>query len=376
MQSNRIRGYQTVSHHRRILRVAAYVLGFAVLAALVLVGVPARLSAQVVGATMSGTVTDTSGGVVPDANISVKNVATGIIRMAVTNGSGLFTVPNLQPGPYELTAAASGFNTDVRTGITLNVGQELVLNFTVKPGMAAQTVEVNAAAPTVNLANATLGGINDSRTVAELPLNGRSWTDLATLQPGVHLSQDQPPINAGDRVKRGLGLELTISGARPQQNNYLLDGVNINDYANAGPGSVLGGNLGTDAVAEFSVLTTNYSAEYGRTSGGVISAVTKSGTNNIHGSAYEYVRNSALDARNFFDPATIPPLNRNQFGASIGAPIQKDKTFIFGNYEGVRLTQSQTNTVNVPSPDAIAGKFLPPGTTPDPSAVQIGRAHV
>src|ERR1700731_885744 len=248
---------------------------------------------------MSGTVTDTSGGVVPNANISVKNVATGIIRTTVTNGAGLYSVPNLQPGPYEIDAAASGFNTDVRKGITLNVGQELVLNFTVTPGMAAQSVEVTAAAPTVNLANATLGGINDSTTVAELPLNGRSWTDLAILQPGVHQSQDQPPINAGDRIKRGLGLELTISGGRPQQNNYMLDGVNINDYANAGPGSVLGGNLGTDAVAEFSVLTTNYSAEYGRTSGGVISAITKSGTNDIHGSAYEFFRNDAFDARNF-----------------------------------------------------------------------------
>jgi hypothetical protein len=316
-----------VSHYQRILRVTGYVLVLAVMAALALMGVPTRLSAQMVGATMSGTVSDTSGGVVPGANISVKNAATGIIRSAVTNGSGLYTVPNLQPGPYEIDASASGFNTDVRTGITLNVGQELVLNFTLKPGMASQSVEVNAEAPAVNLANATLGGINDSRTVAELPLNGRSWTDLATLQPGVHLAQDQPPINAGDRIKRGLGLELTISGGRPQQNNYLVDGVNINDYANAGPGSVLGGNLGTDAVAEFSILTTNYSAEYGRTSGGVISAVTKSGTNQFHGSAYEFLRNDALDAANFFDNASgqrKPPLRRNQYGGSAGGPIQKN----------------------------------------------------
>lgn len=364
-----------MSHHRRNLRVAGYVLVFAVLAALILVGVPARLSAQVVGATMSGTVTDTSGGVVPDANISVKNVATGIIRLAVTNGSGLYTVPNLQPGPYEITAAASGFNTDVRKGITLNVGQELVLNFTLKAGMAAQTVEVNAAAPTVNLANATLGGINDSTTVAELPLNGRSWTDLATLQPGVHLSQDQPPINAGDRVKRGLGLELTISGARPQQNNYMLDGVNINDYANAGPGSVLGGNLGTDAVAEFSILTTNYAAEYGRTSGGVISAITKTGSNQFHGSAYEFFRNDALDAANFFDNASgngKPPLRRNQYGGSAGGPIQKDKTFIFGDYEGVKQALGSTSIQNVPSSAARGGSLFYDPTAKDSNGVLIG----
>ena len=361
-----------MSNYRRNLRFAIYVL---VLAGSGLFGLPARLSAQVVGATMSGTVSDTSGGVVPGANISVKNVATGITRATVTNGAGLYSVPNLQPGPYEITAAASGFNTDVRSGITLNVGQELVLNFTVKPGMAVQRVEVNAEAPTVNLANATLGGINDSTTVAELPLNGRSWTDLATLQPGVHLSQNQPPINAGDRVKRGLGLELTISGGRPQQNNYMLDGVNINDYANAGPGSVLGGNLGTDAVAEFSILTTNYSAEYGRTSGGVISAITKTGTNQFHGSAYEFIRNEALDAANFFDNASghgKPPLRRNQYGGSAGGPIQKDKTFIFGDYEGVKQASGSTSIQNVPSLAARGGTLFYNPTAVDQNNVLIG----
>ena len=206
----------------------------------------------------------------------------------------------------------------------------------------------------------------------ELPLNGRSWTDFAILQPGVHLSQDQPPIKAGDRVKRGLGLELTISGARPQQNNYLLDGVNINDYANAGPGSVLGGNLGTDAVAEFSVLTTNYSAEYGRTSGGVISAITKAGTNQFHGSAYEFLRNSALDARNFFDPATVPPFRRNQYGGSAGGPIQKDKTFIFGDYEGVSQGLGTTSLQNVPTQDARNGKIFFTGPAPDGCAAIPG----
>ena len=171
-------------------------------------------------------------------------------------------------GNYEISASAKGFSTLVRKGITLTVGQELILNLSLQVGSVNEQVTVTAEAPTVNLANATISGVIEQRTVQELPLNGRSWTDLAILQPGVHQSQNQPPINAGDRVKRGLGLELTISGARPQQNNYLLDGVNINDYANAGPGSVLGGNLGTDAVAEFAVLTTNYSTEYGRTSGG------------------------------------------------------------------------------------------------------------
>ena len=357
-----------MNQYFRNLKVATYILFLAISIQL---GLPAQLSAQVVGATLSGTVTDTSGGVVPNADVTAKNVSNGIARTATTNGSGLYTVPNLQPGPYEITVAAGGFNTDVRSGVTLNVGQELVLNFTVKPGMAVQKVEVNAEAPTVNLANATLGGINDSTTVAELPLNGRSWTDLATLQPGVHLAQDQPPINAGDRIKRGLGLELTISGGRPQQNNYMLDGVNINDYANAGPGSVLGGNLGTDAVAEFSILTTNYAAEYGRTSGGVISAITKTGTNQFHGSAYEFLRNSSLDAANFFDNASgngKPPLRRNQYGGSAGGPIQKDKTFIFGDYEGVKQALGSTVIDNVPSAAALGGLLYYTGATANPAS--------
>ncbi|HKW29849.1 MAG TPA: carboxypeptidase regulatory-like domain-containing protein, partial [Verrucomicrobiae bacterium] len=316
------------------------------------------VSAQVVGATISGTVTDTSGSKMPGTAIVVTNVGTGIMTNVVTQGEGAFTVPNLQPGNYEISASAKGFSTLVRRGITLTVGQELILNLSLQVGSVNEQVTVTAEAPTVNLANATISGVIENRTVQELPLNGRSWTDLAVLQPGVHQSQNQPPITASDRVKRGLGLELTISGARPQQNNYLLDGVNINDYANAGPGSVLGGNLGTDAVAEFAVLTTNYSAEYGRTSGGVITATTKSGTNDFHGSAYEFFRNAALDAANFFDNANgnpKPPFRQNQFGASAGGPIKKDNTFIFGDYEGVRRTLGLTTISNVPSTDALNG---------------------
>jgi hypothetical protein len=334
-------------------------LGFAIIVAVVLgFAVPARVSAQVVGATISGTVVDSSGAKMPGADITVTNVGTGIVTTTSTKGEGVFTVPNLQPGNYEISVSAKGFSTLVRKGITLNVGQELVLNLTLQVGSVSEQVTVTAEAPTVNLANATLGGLVNQRTVEELPLNGRSWTDLAVLQPGVHQSQNQPPINAGDRVKRGLGLELTISGARPQQNNYLLDGVNINDYANAGPGGVLGTNLGTDAVAEFAVLTTNYSSEYGRTSGGVVTATTKSGTNQLHGSVYEFFRNSALDAANFFDNANgnpKPPLQRNQFGASLGGPIQKDKTFFFGDYEAVKQNLGSTTISNVLSPNARSG---------------------
>ena len=337
------------------------------LAALFAFALPPRLSAQVVGATVSGTVVDSSGAKVPGADITITNIGTGIATATTTKSDGVFVVPNLQPGNYDVSATAKGFSTLIRKGITLTVGQELILNLTMQVGGVNEQITVTAEAPTVNLANATLSGVVEQRSVQELPLNGRSWTDLATLQPGVHASQDQPPITAGDRVKRGLGSELTISGARPQQNNYLLDGVNINDYANAGPGSVLGGNLGTDAVAEFSIMTTNYSAEYGRTSGGILSSTTKSGSNDFHGSAYEFLRNAALDADSFIDNANgnpKPPFRQNQFGASAGGPIKKDNTFIFGDYEGVRRAQGTTIISNVLSTDArngiLTGTFSPP----------------
>ena len=335
---------------------------------------PAYLSAQVVGATISGTVADVSGAVTPGVNISIRNVATGIVTTAVTNTVGFYTAPNLPAGNYELTASEAGFATLVRSGITLTVGQELVLNLTLQVGRVTQKVQVTGAAPTVDLANSTLGGVNNSTTVVELPLNGRSWTDLAALQPGVHFVQDQPPLSASNRVNRGLGLELTISGGRPQQNNYLIDGVNIDSFTNGGPGSVLAGNLGVDAVQEFSVLTTNYSTEYGRTSGGVISAITKSGTNQFHGDAYEFLRNDALDAANFIDNAnavTKPAFRQNQFGASAGGPIQKDKTFIFGDYEGIRQVLGTTTVDTVPSPAALAGNLSAGTVTPDPAALRF-----
>jgi hypothetical protein len=340
---------------------------------------PARLSAQMVGATISGTVVDPSGAVIPSVRIVIKNAATGNVANAATNSVGVFDAPNLPPGTYELTASATGFSTLVRKAITLTVGQELVLNLTLQVGNTSQQIEVNTEAPTVDLANATVGGLVNETTVEALPLNGRSWSDLAILAPGVHTVGNQPAISSTDRTKRGMGLELSISGGRPQQNNYLLDGVNINNYTNAGPGSLLGGNLGTDAVGEFTVLTTNYSAEYGRTSGGVISAITKTGTNQIHGSVYEFLRNKSLDAANFIDNSNgnpKPQFRRNQFGGSIGGPIRKDKTFFFADYEGVRQGLGSTLVATVPTPADVAAAIaklpnlpMPVTTGPDPNAL-------
>jgi outer membrane receptor protein involved in Fe transport len=312
--------------------------------------------AQVAGATLTGTVKDSSGGFIPNAQVSIMDVSTGIARTVTPSGAGLYTAPNLLPGTYEVRVAATGFSTQVQKGITLAVGAEQVLDFTMQVGQMSQTVEVTTEAPTVELTSSTLSAQVSAATVRELPLNGRSWTDLANLQPGVAGIETQASFAQGaDRGNRGFGAQVTISGGRPQQNNYRMDGISVNDYSNGPPGSVLGGTLGVDAIQEFSVLTSNFSAEYGKSSGGVVNGISRSGTNLFHGSAYEFLRNSALDARNFFDGATIPAFKRNQFGVSAGGPIRKDKTFIFGDYEGIRQSKGITNVDTVPSLNARKG---------------------
>src|ERR1700680_1756058 len=315
--------------------------------------------AQISGATLSGTVTDPSGAVVPQATITIKNVATGITRSNTTSTAGFYSAPNLLPGVYEVKAEAQGFSSKIQTGVKFTGGEKQVLHFTFQVGQMSQTVEVNTEAPNVDLASSTISAVVSSTTVRELPLNGRSWTDLATLQPGVNSIQTQPDFTAGpDRGKRGFGNQLTIDGARPQQNNYRLDGISTNDYDNAAPGSVLGGDLGVDAIQEFSVLTSNYSSEYGRTSGGVVNAITRSGTNQFHGSVYEFLRNDALDAANFFENAggiKKASFRQNQFGVSAGGPIRKDKLFVFGDYEGLRYSKGIPTFITVPSDAARKG---------------------
>src|SRR5438270_9341314 len=321
-------------------------------------GTSANAHAQVAGGTISGTVTDGTGRVVTDAKITITNVATGVTREVTTNEEGVYSAPNLLPGTYEAKFSAQGFKTDKRSGIELTVGASVVLDLTMSIGGVHETVEVHSEVPAVQLATSDISAVVNSTTVRELPLNGRSWTDLAQLQPGVNAIHTQPDFAAGtDRGNRGFGQLLTISGARPQQNNYRLDGVSLNDYANGAPGSVLGGNLGVDAIQEFSVLTSNYSAEYGKTSGGVVNAITRSGANAFHGSAYEFLRNSKFDAKNYFDDAgsPIPPFKRNQFGGTVGGPIIKDHTFFFADYEAIRQDKGITEFNTVPSQAARNG---------------------
>jgi hypothetical protein len=314
------------------------------------------LRAQVAGATLSGLVTDAQGGVVAGAKVAIRNVGTNRTTETVTNPSGLYTAPNLNPSDYEVSVSAAGFKTSV-SKVTLTVGAKQDLNVQLTVGDVTQTVEITATAPQIELTSSTISDQVTSTTMRELPLNGRDWASLASLQPSVVEARTHLDVtHVGGGGGRGFGDQLSVGGGRPTQNSYRLDGVIVNDYSNAGPGSVLGKNLGVDAIQEFTVLTSNYSAEYGFTSGGVINAITKSGTNNFHGTAFEFLRNDKLDAANFFNNAGgLPknPLRQNQFGAGGGWKILKDKMFLFGNYEGVRKSAGIPVSGNVSISDAV-----------------------
>jgi hypothetical protein len=267
----------------------------------------------------------------------------------------VYRITSVPAGSYEVSAAIAGFKTEVRSGISVTVGSDVAVNFSLTVGAISDKVEVTAEAAQVDASSSTLGGFVNSTTIRELPLNGRDWLQLSLLQPGVNANSAQNQ-NDLSRAQRGNGLAISISGGRPTDNAFRIDGIIVNDYSNAGPGSSLRVNMGVDAIREFSVLTNNYSAEYGRSSGGVVNAITKSGTNQIHGSAYEFVRNSAFDARNFFDGKTVPPFHRNQYGGAVGGPIRKDKTFFFTNYE--KLGEVKSLSSNDPTLSANAHNGL------------------
>ena len=314
------------------------------------------LVAQTTFATLRGTVRDPSGAVIVHAAVAVKDLATGALRSSLTNNAGIYSVPDLQPAAYEITVSAAGFATQRWPKVELTVGSEAVWNITLSPSAVNSSIDVTADPAGTDVENASLEGVEDARTVRELPLNGRDWTQLALLEPGVSAIRTQNELNGStsNRGSRGFGSEVTIDGGRPTQNNYFLDGISENDYTNSVPGSALGLALGVDAIQEFSVLTSAYEASYGGASGGVVNAVSRSGTNTAHGGAYEFLRNDKLDARNFFD-GPKPPFRRNQFGAALGGPIKRDRTFFFVNYEGLQQALTGTSVATVPSAAARAG---------------------
>jgi hypothetical protein len=342
---------------------------------LALTAVPA--DAQVTGAILSGTISDPSGAPIVNAKVEIHNDSTGIAVDWATNSDGFYSAPNLLPGTYTLTVSAPGFSTLKRSGIVLAVGAQPVVNLTMQIGKVEQVVQVSGEMAEIQTADSAVSAEVSGRTVRELPLNGRDWTQLATLQPGISAVRSQAvTTSTANRGNRGLGDQLTDSGHRPYENNYRVNGVSVNDYTNGSPGSTLGANLGVDGIQEFSVESTDYPAEYGRTSGAVINAITKSGTNSYHGSAYWFLRDEGLDARNFFDGSKIAPFHRNQFGTSLGGPIHRDKTFFFVNYEGVRQDLGQSFHDSVPSASARAGNLcsepsLGTGTPCTPTTVVV-----
>lgn len=333
---------------------------------------PMRVTAQVVGATVSGTVTDPSGKVVANATVTLTNTAQGNARTTMTNSDGLYVAPNLVPGPYRIEASAPGFTRQIREGVTLTIGDRPVINMELSVSAVETTVQVQALPNVLESASAALSGVVDGKTTRELPLNGRDYTQLAALQPGVGLIRSQPDANStSSRGNRGFGTQFTIAGGRPQQNSYRLDGIITNDYANAGPGSTAGISIGVDALQEFSIVTSNYSASYGFTSGGVINALTRAGTNRVHGSAYEFVRNDKFDALSYFSvPGTAYPFRQNQFGATLGGPLVHDHSFLFGNYEGFRKVLTQPSVSAVPSQAARAGTINGVTYPVDPQAAR------
>src|SRR5256886_2424828 len=316
------------------------------------------INAQVT-ATVSGRVEDSSGAAVPGASVTVTSVETGAGRTATTNETGTYRVLSLPVGRYEVKAELAGFKSALQTGVNLAGGEEAVGNLKLEGGAGQELGTVTGGAPLVNTTTASGSGLVGEREVKDLPLNGRSFDNLITLNPGAVLYN----FKAGASVGSGEGAYFTVAGRRPSDNLFLLNGIEYTGSSNIGitPGGVSGQLLGIDAVREFNVLGDTYSAEYGKRAGGQVSVVTQSGSNQLHGAGFEFLRNSALDARNFFDRKAqptdprLPPFRRNQFGGSLGGPIKQDKMFLFGNYEGFRHSLGLSNIAFVPDNDARQG---------------------
>jgi len=287
--------------------------------------------------TITGNIATSSGDSVSGAQVTARRSQTALVRVAQTDREGRYVLPSLPVGEYEIRAEAAGFRALVRKGVSLAVGETVVLDFNVEPGPLEQEITVTASVPLVNTQTSELSYLVSERAIRELPLNGRNYTDLALLQPGVAA---YPHRDGGSVVAHGLA--MSINGQDPRSNVYLLDGTPQNDFTNGPAGSAAGTVLGLETIREFRVETNAYSAEFGRNSGGQINALTKSGTNQIHGSLYQFHRNDNLDARNFFDSFAKPEFKRNQFGASLGGPVRKNRAFLYGGYEGLRERLGRT----------------------------------
>jgi hypothetical protein len=296
-----------------------------------------------------GSVSDETDAGVSGATIVIRNLETGTERTLTTDVSGHYNASALPVGHYEIAASKAGFQTDRRSSVNLVVGQREEINFKLQVGQVHQTVEVPETSTVVQITTEDDSSLVGERQVKDLPLNGRSYDQLLTLNPGIinYTSQRSGGIGTSNSV---VGNMFAVSGRRPQENLFLLNSVEFTSVSeiNNTPGGTSGQLLGVDAVREFAVVKDTYGADYGKRPGAQINIVTANGTNDFHGSAYEFLRNSALDARNFFDHGAIPHFERNVFGASVGGPLVKDKTFVFANYEGFRQALGVSDLTLVP----------------------------
>ena len=321
------------------------------------VSVGVASAAQNVGGTLLGTVVDNSGAVLPGAGVTATNTATAVARTTISDGQGRYSIADLPPGPYDVSASLSGFQTVLRRGIRLVVGNSSVVDFALGISGVAETVTVSGAAPVVDTVSTAIGTVVEQKQMAELPLIDRSYSRLIVLAPGAN---EVPPATSGGQFQQFFGRQpqYTVSGARPEGQVFLLDNTNVQNYWNRGSGSgQLGTTLGVEAIAEYQVLTNTYSAQFGG-NGVAINAITKSGTNQFHGSLFEYFRDNALDASNYFDKLLgrpDPTLRKNQFGVSHGGPLVRNKAFYFFNYEGLRQTLGTTQVITVPDANARNG---------------------
>src|SRR6266508_860067 len=315
------------------------------LAAALLVAAP-RTFAQGTTGSISGFVTDETGAALPGATVTVRQVETDLKRVLVTDDAGRYRAQQLAPGKNEVIVELQGFRTAQVPDLTLTVGQDSVVSLQLKVGGIDEHVLVTGESPLVNMRQSSVASLVDEKQIRELPLNGRDFSQLTLLQPGVTASP-----STSRQVDRGMGTQVSIAGARPNQISYQLDGTDVNFQGNGSPGSAAGGLLGVETVREFQVLVNNYSAEYGRSTGGIVTAVTRSGTNTLKGTLFEFNRSSRVDSRTYFDDPNedIPPLTRNQFGGYLGGPIVRNRTFFFGSYEGLRQDRGVTTIANVPS---------------------------
>jgi hypothetical protein len=306
-------------------------------------------------ATVSGTVHDASNAVLPGVTVTARSGETGLVRTAVTGPEGRFVLPQLPPGTYEIRAELAGFKPHIRPQVVLAVAQSLGLNITLQVGDLEILDVVVAKMPVINTGSSELSYLVTSEQVEQIPLNGRNYTDLALLQPGVNAF---PHRDGGSVVAHGLG--MSINGQDPRSNVYLLDGTLTNDFTNGPAGSAAGTALGLDTIREFRVQSNAYSAEYGRNSGGQVNVLTKSGTNRLTGSLFEFHRNDALDAKNYFDTQSKPDFRRNQFGGTVGGPVARDRAFFFLGYEALIERLGRTIATVVPDDNARLG-ILPSG---------------